>query len=155
TGSRNQNIYTARITQGLLVGLKENFKPLLNSSNASIQRAFSVFVTNTTNQTAFYRLTINPPPAGTVASFDQVASLVVLEATILPKTTISRTVFVTSSSANPTVSLTVAEITAIGGTLKTGGLQSTALINPDPTNPKVTNPDITNPDITNPDITNP
>src|SRR3954469_20319924 len=142
TGSRNQNVYTARITQGLLVGFKENSKSLLNASNAPIQRAFSVFATNTTGQKAFYRLTINAPPAGTIASFDQRLSVPTLDVTILPKTTISRTVFVTSSSANPTVSVTVAEILGIGGAPKTGGLQSTALINPDPTNPKSTNPDI-------------
>src|SRR5207302_384732 len=114
----------------------------------------------TTGQTAFYRLSIDPTPAGTTASFDQKTPLASLDVTILPKTTISRTVFVTSSTANPTVTVTVAEIVAVGGALKTNGLQSTALINPDITDPDITNPDITNPDITNvavtnPDITNP
>ena len=155
TGSRNQNVYTARITQGLLVGLKENSKSLLNSSNAPIQRAFSVFATNTTGLTSFYRLTINPPPAGTTASFDQKTSVPSLDVTVLAKTTISRSIFVTSSSANPTLSITVAEIVGIGGALKPNGLQSTVLINPDPTNPKSTNPDIITFDATNPDITTP
>ena len=167
-GSRNQNVYASRITQGLMVGIKENTKPLTDSTknNAPIQRAFSVFARNTTNQQTFYRFSViplNPPGAslcqtdnsGTTASFTQFNCANFVDVIALPRTTVSRTVFVTSSLKFPSISVNVAQITGIGGTPINGGLQSTTAINPDSTNPDITNPDITNPDITNPDITNP
>ena len=52
-GSRNQNIYTARITGGILVGSPGNAKTL----SPNFQRAFVVFVQNTTATTRTFRLT--------------------------------------------------------------------------------------------------
>jgi hypothetical protein len=71
------------------------------------------------------------------------------------KSSAARSVFVNSTAAKPAVTVSVVQITAPNGAVLAGGLQSTAVINPDITNPDITNPDITNPDITNPDITNP
>ena len=59
-GMRNQNVYTARVTEGLFVGSPGNTKPL-----GSIQRAFVVTVQNEGPTARSYRLTIaNQPPAG-------------------------------------------------------------------------------------------
>lgn len=170
TGSRNQNVYTARITQGLLVGVKENTKPLVNPNGAPVQRAFSVFARNTTNRVADYRFTVNPlnpnqnlcttDASGTTASFFQTippapfSCVNFVDVIAMPRSTVSRTLFVNSTLKYPSVSVTIAQIDQIGG-MKNGGPQSTTAINPDNTNPDITNPDITNPDITNPDITNP
>ena len=175
TGSRNQNVYTSRITQGLLVGVKENTKPLTNPGGSAIQRVFSVFARNTTNKTTFYRFTVNalnpPDPnnacktdsTGTTASFSQTIppafTCVSFVDVITPaRSTVSRSLFVNSTLKYPSVAVTIAQLDKIGGNIigsQNGGLQSTTAINPDNTNPDITNPDITNPDITNPDITNP
>jgi hypothetical protein len=154
-GMRNQNIYSSRITQGLYVGLRENSKQLVNSSGAPLQRAFAVFAQNNLNATANYRLTINTPPTGTTASFSQNSALLSLDVRIPRRSSIARSVFVTSPSAHVTVTVSVQQITAVRGAVQSGGLQSSVAINPDITNPDIVNPDITNPDITNPDIINP
>jgi hypothetical protein len=171
-GSRNQNVYTARVTQGLLVGVKENTKPLVSPNNMPVQRAFSVFARNTTNNTAFYRFTVNPlspqnlctTDSSTTASFSQTippagfSCVNSVDVIALPSSTVSRSLFVNSTQKYPSVTVTIAQIDKIGGNVigaQNGGLQSTTAINPDSTNPDITNPDITNPDITNPDITNP
>src|SRR5438094_7752000 len=65
-GMRNLNIYTARITQGLVVASPGNAKPL-----GKIQRAFVVYVENATNAPRSYRLTIAEQPPGGRASFLQ------------------------------------------------------------------------------------
>src|SRR6185437_8571222 len=170
TGSRNQNVYTARITQGLLVGVKENTKPLVNSNLAPVQRAFSVFARNTTISPAYYRFKVIPlnsnqnlcttDASGTTASFFQTlppagfSCVNFVDVIAMPRSTVSRSLFVNSTLKYPSVSVTIAQINKIGDSTN-GGLQSTTAINPDNTNPDITNPDITNPDITNPDITNP
>jgi hypothetical protein len=157
-GMRNQNIYSSRITQGLYVGLRENSKQLVNSSGAPLERAFAVFAQNNLSATANYRLTINTPPTapiGTTASFSQTSALLSLDVTIPRRSSIARSVFVMSPSAHVAVTVSVEQITAVGGAIQSGGLESSVAINPDITNPDITNPDIINPDITNPDITNP
>jgi hypothetical protein len=58
-GMRNQNIYTARITQGLVVASPGNAK-----LTGKIQRAFVVYVENATNTPRSYRLTIAAQPPG-------------------------------------------------------------------------------------------
>lgn len=62
-GMRNQNIYTARITTGVLAGSPGNTKPL-----GQVQRAFVIFVKNTTNIDREFRLEIIAPE-GIIASF--------------------------------------------------------------------------------------
>jgi len=61
--SRNQNIYTTRVTDGLFAGSPGNAKPL-----GKIKRAFTVFVQNARNTSAAYRLTIAQQPSGGSAS---------------------------------------------------------------------------------------
>jgi len=173
-GMRNQNVYTARITQGLVAGSPQNSKPLglttIDGNTVLLQRAFVVFVQNTTGDLKTFRLTIANQPADAPspgkASFLQFATpplpdpLTELFVRVPAKSTATRTVFVTSGIRNASVSVLVEEFSGLpadGGALvppDLGGLQSTVVLNPDITNPDITNPDITNPDITNPDITN-
>jgi hypothetical protein len=161
-GMRNQNIYTSRITEGLLVTAPGNSKQL----STTLQRAFSVVVQNNTNQVRYYRLTIANQPLGGQASFVQTGpATTTLDATIPQLSSISRSVFVTSSDPRAQVTVNVVEITGIGGSPASGGQSTSVLLNPDLTNPDLTNPDLTNgniqtaeiyiPDLTNPDLTNP
>lgn len=159
TGSRNQNIYTSQFTEGLYVAFRENAKAA--SGGTSITREFALLVANKTNSTANYRLTITQPPATSnyTASFLSSSASTVLDVAILPKSTVSRSLFIIPQTGAalpyPSVGVSVIQIDKVGGSPLASGLASFAITNPDITNPDITNPDITNPDITNPDITNP
>lgn len=154
TGMRDQNIYTSRITQGLFAAAPGNFKPL-----GAIQRAFAVFVENTTTVTKTFQLTIPPSaqPPGGKASFVQFPEpgqpdpLTSIDIDVAPRSSASRTVFVTSSDARAQVTVQIIEINGTGP----NPLQISVLLNPDLTNPELTNPDLTNTELYNPDLTNP
>src|SRR5262249_26825291 len=134
SGARNQNIYTAVISRGLLAHSPANSKQL----STSIPRAFVLSLQNTTNVAKTFRLVVANQPPGGRASFGQRSSSstgVKLDVTIAPGSGISRTVFVQSSVAQAQVRVDIAEVTAPNGAVVTGGLQSSILLNPDPTNP--------------------
>lgn len=159
-GSRNQNIYTARLTGGLLVGSPGNTKPL----SADLQRSFVVFANNVTTATRAFRMTILNQPAGGRASFDQFpvppysaaspAPRLTIDMLVPPRSTAARTVYVTSSDAAASIGIDISEISAVGGPEVDGGLEGLVVLNPDIENPDIENPDIENPDIENPDIEN-
>ena len=164
-GMRNQNVYNARITQGLLAGSLGNTKPLGNATLpdgrvVQIQRGFVVFAQNTQSSASFYRMTITNQPAGGKASFLQFAvpgqpdPLTQVDLQVPAYSTASRTVFITSSLPKASVLVSVQQITGIGGMPVPGGLQSSVLLNPDVTNPSISNPSISNPSISNPSISN-
>jgi hypothetical protein len=157
-GMRNQNIYTAQITGGLIVGAPGNAKPLgtttFNGQTVPFQRAFAVEAQNVTSQQIFVRFSIANQPTGGSASFLQFSPLTTLDITIPAFSSVSRSVFVTSTNPHATVTVNVTQISAIGGSVVANGLSATAVLNPDITNPNITNPNITNPNITNPNITN-
>jgi Tol biopolymer transport system component len=167
-GMRNQNIYTSRITWGIEAGSPVNDKPL--NSLGGIARAFVVFIKNNTGSTRSYRLTIAAQPAGGQASFLQFGLLKSLDVDIAPYSTISRPVFISSSDSSASITININEINA-SGSIITGGLTSSVLINGDPANPDVpgtsethnpnivnANPNIVNwyvnPNIVNPNIVN-
>src|SRR5437016_1097956 len=118
------------------------------------QRAFAVEAQNVTNKPLNVRFTIANQPTGGSASFLQFSPLTTLDLTIPAFSSVSRSVFATSSNPQARVTVNVAQINAIGGSVVTNGLSSSAVLNPDITNPNITNPNITNPNITNPNITN-
>jgi hypothetical protein len=165
TGSRNQNIYTARLTEGLFVGAAGNTKSLgtvsVNGNPVLIQRTFSIFLQNTTAVTKSFRLTIAAPqPVGGQASFQQLGSaLTTIDVSIGPRSTISRPVFVTSSDRRAMVTVNVAEISAPGANgLIPGGLTGSVILNPDRTSPELNDPNlggqnIADAEVYNPDIT--
>ncbi len=158
-GMRDQNVYTSRITQGLLVTVPGNSKPL-----GRLQRAYVVFVQNTNppniknplSSVKYFRLTIQTPlPAGTIASFLQFQPQNSIEVAIPARSSIARSVFVTSSDPDASVTVHVQQIDRIGAPAPTpGGLSSSVVINPDVLNPDVLNPDVLNPDVLNPDVLN-
>lgn len=150
-GMRNQNIYTTRVTPGLVAGAAGNAKPL----STTLPRAFVVFAQNTTPDLALYRFSIRNQPVGGSASFQQFALLTTVDVLVLPGSSAARTVFVTSTNPDASVLVDIVQIAGPGvPPPPPGGRSSTVVLNPDITNPDITNPDITNPDITNPDITN-
>jgi hypothetical protein len=164
TGSRNQNIYTSRITAGLFVGSGGNTKSLgtvlVNGNPALLQRAFPIFLQNTTALTKSFRLAIAAPqPVGGAASFEQFGPpTTTLDVTIGPRSTVSRSVFATSTDRRAMVVINVAEISAVGGGVVSGGLSGSVILNPDRTSPDLTDPnsggqDIANAEVYNPDIT--
>jgi Putative Ig domain len=160
TGMRNQNIYTSRISAGLVFGSPGNDKPL-----GRIQRAYVVTVQNAKGVAQSYRLQIFNQPIGGKASFQQLPlnapAVVTLDVTVNPRSSTSRSVFVTSTIKNYPVGVVVTEITAPGGNPSPNGLTSATVLNPDPTSPDIVqpgtvgNPDIGNAEVYNPDIGNP
>ena len=153
-GSRNQNVYSARITGGLLAGSPGNSKPL----STALQRGFVVFAQNATAETRSFRMTIRNQPVGGHASFDQFAPTPVtsIDMKIPPRSTAARTVYATSSDAHATIVVDVMEITPPGpsGEQISLGLGSSVVLNPDVENPDIENPDVENGGIINPDIEN-
>ncbi len=151
TGMRNQNIYTARVTEGLFLGAPGNTKPL-----GTIQRAFVVTAENATLLTRSYRFTILNQPTGGQASFLQftapgAAPLTVLDVTIPPQSTVARSVFATATVETARIEVSVAEIAVPGaGAPLPGGQTGTIVLNGDPTAPRIQNPRIQNPRIQNP-----
>ncbi len=158
TGSRNQNIYTAPISNGLVFGAPGNTKQLgttvFNGQTFPFQRAFAVVTQNTTSLIKSFRMTIANQPPGGNASFLQFAQLTSLDLSTPPLSSASRPVFVTSTNPTASVTVNIAEITAPQGTLVQNGLSSSTTLNPDPTNPTISNPTISNPTISNPTISN-
>ena len=148
-GMRNQNIYTARITRGLVVGAVGNSRRL-----GSIQRSFPVFAQNNGTTVKSYRLTITNQPVGGQASFKQFEPLTTLDVQVPRRSTVARTVFARSTDPFAQINVSVTEIAAPGGAPVTGGQQGTIVLNPDPTNPDLENPDLENPDLENPDLEN-
>lgn len=172
-GTRDQNIYTSRITQGLFAGSPGNSKQL-----GTIQRGFVVFVQNARPLPTVYRLTIpatSQPPGGQ-ASFQQFSLATQIDVVVAARSSVSRTVFVASANPRARVTVNIAEIAAVAGSPVPNGLQSSVVLNPDLSNPDLSNPDLSNPglpdvgtsevlnaglssvlnpDLSNPDLSNP
>ncbi|MDL2718059.1 MAG: hypothetical protein PT977_09910 [Acidobacteriota bacterium] len=151
TGMRNQNIYTAKIGQGLVVTTPSNAKPL----TTAFPRVFAAVVQNTTEFTKSYRLTIvSQPPGGKASFLRDGATLTTVDVSLAPRSSASRPVFITSSVPNAPVAVNVAEISAPFAPPFSGGLTGAVIFNPDVSNPDVSNPDVSNPDVSNPDVSN-
>ena len=112
---RNQNIYTARVTDGLFVSAPGNSKPL-----GRFQRAFVVVAENAPTLPRSYRLTIENQPVGGQASFLQfslaAAPLTTLDCHRYRRiSSVARTVFVTARPRTRAASrVAVTEIAAPG-----------------------------------------
>jgi len=159
-GSRNQNIYTARISGGLLVGSPGNAKPL----SPTVQRGFVVFAQNQTTVTKRFRMTVLAQPPGGRASFEQFprpgdalpwpAATTVIDVKVPARSTASRTVYATSTDPKAQLAISVLEVGLLSGGAVASPLAARTVLNPDIENPDIENPDIENPDIENPDIEN-
>jgi hypothetical protein len=158
TGMRNQNIYASCISRGIVTRSPGNTKPLgtlgETPEGENIPRAFVVIVKNTTDEIKSFRLTIANQPLNGSASFLEFEFLDWLDVEIVPRSSITRTVFVYSSDSKASVKVNIIEIDVPYGEIIPGGLESFVVLNPDIQNPDIQNPDIQNPDIQNPDIMN-
>jgi len=150
TGTRNQNIYTALLSDGAAAFANANSKLLPSGAGQPKPRGFVVTVQNLTNIYRDFNLTINAP-AGVTASFAQDLSLAAtspLLVTVPPRSTMSRTVWVKAQTGSEKASITV-NVTDATGTLA-------VLLNPDPQATLITNAgtSVTTQDLANLDITN-
>ncbi len=174
SGMRNQNIYTSRIAPGIVVAAPGNSKTLgfIANTTTLLLRMFAITVQNTTGLEKSFRITIanqpllvngTPDPSGS-ASLQQFGPVVTFEdVTVSAGAGVSRPIFVQSTNPTASVTVTVQEITAPGGTFVSNGLQASTTLNPDPTapaiidpdNPAIANPAIANAEVYNPAIANP
>jgi sugar lactone lactonase YvrE len=175
-GMRNQNIYTANVTQGVVVTSPTNAKSLVSSQ----LKAFVITLENTSGTSQTFRLTALNQPVGGRAVFSQTSTgplpLTHVDIVVPAYSTVARSVFVSSTVPNAQVRIQSQQITAPGGTVIAGGLQSVIVLNADPTDPNlnpnaggasneaytptiaapnIANPNIANPNIANPNIANP
>jgi hypothetical protein len=170
-GMRNQNIYTAGVTQGVVVASPNNTKSLL----APQLKAFVITLENTSAATQTFRLTVLNQPVGGRAVFSETTSgplpLTRVDLSVPAYSTVARSIFVSSTLPNAQVRVQAQQITAPGGSVLAGGLQSLIVLNADPTDPNlipnpnrpnseiytptIANPNIANPNIANPNIANP
>lgn len=135
-GVRNQNIYTARISEGIIAGSPGNTKPL------DIKRAFVVVVRNTSGD--LDPATPEPDPKTVRLEVDSSSDTLQakfweagveydsLELNIPPYSSISTTVLVEANS-NPYAQVIV-------NVIEGGNVVSQVLLNPDRTNPEIQNP---------------
>ena len=182
TGSRNQNIYGALVTQDFQFSSPQNTKPL----STTLQRAFVVVAQNMTGFDKAFRLTIGNQPAGGWASFTAGSNVplaapapvvATLDLAVAAHSSASRSIFATSSSATAPITVNIAETSGVGGPLVVNGLSSFVVLNGDASAPglvppddvpdaatintvevympNVTNPNPPNPNVTNPNVTNP
>ena len=117
-GSRNQNVYSSRITGGLVVGSPGNAKQL----SPTLQRAFVVFAQNTTDVTRSFRMTIAAQPPGGRASFSQFplppftraspGAVDRVDVRVPPRSMAARSVYVTSTDPDAQIPVEVVEIGA-------------------------------------------
>jgi hypothetical protein len=148
TQMRNQNVYTSRLTQGLAAAIPGNNRQL-----GTIGRAFVGFVQNMTDEDKSFRLTIlNQPPGGS-ASFDQFAPEIQRDVDIDANSSISQSIFVSSTNASASVDIRVEEIVA--GVPVLDGLTALLRINPDATAPPPEADDILSGEVYTPAIFNP
>ena len=137
-GMRNQNIYTAPVANGIMVGAPVNTKPL-----SPFKSSFLVFVKNLTDGEKLIRLTINAPdipasfweseepPQGEECPFLR-CDVTVVEVPVLPHSSITLTVFVEPyEPSDATFRVDVEEIDYDGYTT---GLKNSVVLNPDPLN---------------------
>jgi hypothetical protein len=169
SGDRNQNVYTSRITNGLVVRFRENAKPL----STSVQRSFSLLVKNTVSplntsplgSPSYYRIVLGVTSTSQTPSCSVTGGTASLPSTpncyldvaINPKTTLAQAITINSSSASASLNVLVAQIQGIpaSGNPMFTGLQALAVINGDPTNPSVADPDFLTTDNSNPDVAAP
>jgi hypothetical protein len=148
-GMRNQNVYSARITDGLLVSSPQNAKPL----SPTLTRAFAIAVANATDRERAFRLSVAPPP-GVAASFRTTGSaLQGFDVVISPRSAIARSLFVRLACATDPATALVVTATEVQGDpgclgalpptcpVLPGGLAGSVTLNPPGAVPVLRQPD--------------
>jgi VCBS repeat-containing protein len=144
TGMRDQNVYTAPLTQGIQVYCPVNTKPL-----SLERRSFLVFVKNLTDEDKLIRLTIDAlnlnasfwesvSPQEVEYPFERSENRIV-EIHVFPHSSITLTVFVLPYDPTPhplaTFRVNVEEINGPFG--DPTGLKNSVVLNPDPVNTRL------------------
>jgi hypothetical protein len=176
-GVQNQNVYTAKLFNGIDAYAIVNSKYL----NSATPRQFNIVVKNGTGTPVVVSLAITGLPSGTSASFSMTSSLLSLSSlNIQAFSTLTRTVWVTSTNPAATVTVNVAPVgfsplTVLlnpdpGATTATAdrltqdvvsnnqddvSVITTLLANPQLTDPQLTDPQLTDPQLTDPQLTDP
>jgi len=138
-GSRNQNIYTAQVTDGIFVGSPVNTKPL-----EQYRASFLVYVKNLTDNDKLIRLSIEapgdmdasfwegePPLQGECPFPLELCEERIVRMPVLAHSSITLTVFVQPYIPNPLASFRVI-VEEIDGAGSLTGLKSSVVFNPDP-----------------------
>ncbi len=153
TGTRNQNVYSASISNGVIVAAPGNNRPLdgFDITGAPLKRGFVIYVQNTTAQAREFRLSLPTTLSLIEASFapNQIITLTDIE--IPPYSSAVATVFA-SGSASTAIPVSVAEI---GGTLTGSVYLNNDPAAPDPLEASLLATEVHNPAILNPAILNP
>ncbi len=141
-GMRNQNIYAARISQGLAVTSAQNAKPL----STTLQRALALSVENLTPLERTFRLTIAAQPAGGQASFVPAPNplpnplppaTTTLDVVIPANSSVARSVYALSTDPHALIEVDVAEVNGPPGgpsrrTASPASSSSTPILPPPP-----------------------
>src|SRR6266478_8290419 len=137
---RNQNVYTAEISQGVILTSPQTSKPVLTPDGQPIQRAFVVEVRNASNAARSFQVNIPTQPATATASFSQFAPLTTQTVKVNAFSSQSFPVFVVAN-AGSTIAFPSVLVTATENDGTNPPLTGSVLLNPDPTNPALTSPD--------------
>lgn len=139
SGMRNQNIYAATISNGLVVVAPGNNKPIGKG-----QRSFVISVRNETSQSKTFRISIQSPAKADV-SFLQFEMQPVVDVPIPAHSSIARTLYVSGKmKKRDVISVDVSEISGTGGTILPTGLSGSVALNADESNPDLLDPNILN-----------
>src|SRR5258708_1144935 len=164
---RNQNIYTAEISSGLILTSPQTSKPVLTPDGQPVQREFVVELRNATNAARSFLVTIPTQPPSATASFQQFSTQIAQTVKVNALSSQSFAVFVVAN-AGSTVAFPSVLINAVENNSAAIPLSGSILLNPDPTNPALVNPDnatlganqisineFYNPGVANPGVANP
>ncbi len=167
TGMRNQNVYTAEISSGVILTSPQTSKPVLTPAGLPVQREFVVELRNATSAARSFLVTIPTQPSGATASFQQFSTQVAQTVKVNAFSSQSFPVFVVAN-AGSTVAFPSVLINAAENDGAATPLSGSILLNPDPTNPALANPDnvtvganqisineFYNPGLANPGLANP
>ncbi|MEY2668899.1 MAG: hypothetical protein RJA59_1537, partial [Pseudomonadota bacterium] len=141
TGTRNQNVYTARVTDGLFVSSPQNAKVL----NADFERNFVVSAFNATSRSRVLTFSFTPP-ANATASFQRGGATTSAQVTVPPQSSAVQTIFMKllSSGANPAtmvVNVTENQVRVGSVTLNPPGV-TFDLAQPDGTNDSIASSEV-------------
>src|SRR5258708_14413051 len=136
---RNQNVYTAEISSGVILTSPQTSKPVLTPAGQPVQREFVVELRNATNAARSFLITIPTQPPGATASFQQFSTQIAQTVKVNALSSQSFPVFVVAN-AGSTVAFPSVLINAVENDSPATSLNGSILLNPHPTNPALINP---------------
>lgn len=150
TGTRNQNVYSASISNGVIVAAPGNNRPFgFDDTGAPLERAFVVYVQNTTSLARQFRVSLADTPIGVDASLAPDVPETSKDIEIPAYSSAVATVFA-STNGTPISEPIPVRVEEIGGSL-----QGTVLLNSDPGAPDPLDVALLTGEVHNPVISNP